>query len=68
MEDESDKKRAIRPVIYYSNLNENKSLGVPIVKLAKNQEINIRFDVQKGFGKMHAKWAACSLATYYPEP
>lgn len=29
--------RATRPVRFDSNLNENKHLGIPIVKLAKNQ-------------------------------
>ena len=38
------------------------------MKLAKNQQINIRFDVQKGIGKMHAKWSPVSLATFQPDP
>ena len=24
--------------------------------------------MQKGIGKMHSKWAACSLATFHPDP
>lgn len=43
-------------------------MGIPIVKLDKNQKINIRFDVQKGFGKMHSKWSPVSLATFQPDP
>jgi DNA-directed RNA polymerase alpha subunit len=61
-------KKPIQPVPFFSDHYENKPLGVPIVKLARNQEINIRFDVQKGIGKMHAKWAPCSLATFHPDP
>ena len=43
-------------------------MGIPIVKLAKNQEIRVRFEVQKGIGKMHAKWSPVSLATFMPDP
>jgi DNA-directed RNA polymerase alpha subunit len=53
------------------NTNKHKKgdkIGVPIVKLSRNQEINIRFDVQKGIGKMHAKWSPVSLATFAPDP
>lgn len=66
MNDDINNKRSIRPVTYYSNINEGKPLGIPIVKLARNQEINVRFDVQKGVGKMHSKWAPCALATFHP--
>jgi len=43
-------------------------LGIPIVKLSQNQEINIKFDVQKGIGKMHSKWCPTTVATFHPEP
>lgn len=43
-------------------------MGIPIVKLNRNEQINIRFDVQKGTGKMHAKWSPVSLATFQPDP
>lgn len=61
-------KKSVKPVSFNSYIDSKKSIGIPIVKLARNQEINIRFDVQKGIGKMHSKWAACSLATFHPDP
>lgn len=36
--------------------------------MAKNQQINVRFDVEKGIGKMHARWSPVSLATFQPDP
>ena len=56
------------PVSFYSDTQKSKEVGIPIVKLAKNQQISLRFDVQKGIGKMHAKWSPVSLATFQPDP
>ena len=63
----------MRPVVplKFDHPNVNKKgdkVGIPIVKLSRNQEVNIRFDVQKGIGKMHAKWSPVSLATFQPDP
>ena len=56
------------PVPFYSQINEGEKVGIPIVKLAKNQSIKLKFEVQKGIGKMHAKWSPVSLATFTPDP
>ena len=56
------------PIQYESNSKKGAKIGIPIVKLSRNQEINLRFDVQKGIGKMHAKWSPVSLATFQPDP
>lgn len=60
--------RPVLPVHFSSDLIKGKSIGIPIVKLAHNQEIKVRFEVQKGIGKMHAKWSPVSLATFRTEP
>ena len=60
--------KPVIPVEFYSDAQKTKQVGIPLVKLAKNQQINIRFDVQKGIGKMHAKWSPVSLATFQPDP
>ena len=56
------------PVQFYSNSSKSERVGIPIVKLARNQEIKLRFEVQKGIGKMHAKWSPVCLATFTPDP
>ena len=38
--------------------------GITIVKLAPGQRIKISCVALKGFGKIHAKWAPCSVATF----
>ena len=53
---------------FKSGPQKNKVVGIPIVKLAKNQQINIRFNVEKGIGKMHSRWCPTSLATFQPDP
>lgn len=60
--------KAVRPVVFKSDIHEDSTLGIPIVKLSQNQEINITFDVQKGIGKMHSKWCPTTVATFHPEP
>ena len=59
--------RPVEPVKYSSNINQE-VLKIPIVKLSQNQEINLRFDVQKGIAKMHSKWCPVCVATFHPEP
>lgn len=68
LKSEEEEIRPVQPVQYFSNRNKEDRIGIPIVKLAKNQEIKIRFEVQKGIGKMHAKWSPVSLATFQPDP
>lgn len=60
--------KPVVPIEFFSDAQKTKQVGIPLVKLAKNQQINIRFDVQKGIGKMHAKWSPVSLATFQPDP
>ena len=59
--------KPVEPVKFFSNISKE-LLKVPIVKLSQNQEVNIRFDVQKGIGKMHSKWCPVAIATFHPEP
>ena len=61
-------KKAVIPVKFKSGVEKTKNVGIPIVKLDKNQKIDLKFDVQKGFGKMHAKWSPVSLSTFQPDP
>jgi DNA-directed RNA polymerase alpha subunit len=65
---EDDEIRPVMPVQFYSNNSKEEKVGIPIVKLAKNQKIKLRFEIQKGIGKMHAKWSPVSLATFTPDP
>jgi DNA-directed RNA polymerase II subunit RPB3 len=39
-----------------------------IVKLGKNQQINLRCVARKGIGKEHAKWIPCAVATFRLDP
>ncbi len=57
----------VAPVIFRA-IDDKEEVGIPIVKLSQNQKINLRFDVQKGIGKMHAKWSPTTIATYRPDP
>ena len=65
---EEEEGRAVVPVPFYSAVNKTEKVGIPIVKLAKNQSIKLKFEVQKGIGKMHARWSPVSLATFMPDP
>lgn len=70
MMDEEEGVRPIMPLKYehYDANKKGQNIGVPIVKLSRNQEVNVRFDVQKGIAKMHSKWSPVSLATFQPDP
>ena len=48
--------------------DKKKEVGIPIVKLNRGEQINIRFEVQKGIGKMHSRWAPTEIATFQPDP
>lgn len=61
-----EENRPVLPVEYRSKLHEDRVLGIPLVKLSQNQRINLRFDVQKGIGKMHSKWCPTTIATFHP--
>jgi DNA-directed RNA polymerase alpha subunit len=65
---EEEEVRPVLPVQFYSGINKEEKIGIPIVKLAKNQEIRMRFEVQKGIGKMHSKWSPVSLSAFTPDP
>jgi DNA-directed RNA polymerase alpha subunit len=58
----------VKPVEFKAANDKSKWVGIPIVKLNRGEQVNIRFDVQKGIGKMHAKWCPVSLATFHPDP
>lgn len=58
----------VMPVKMYSPLDPNREVGIPIVKLSKNQEIKIHMEAYKGIGKMHAKWSPVSIASFSYEP
>lgn len=47
----------VMPVKFQSGLDQHKNVGIPIVKLNRGEQVNVRFSVQKGIGKMHAKWS-----------
>ncbi|KAL8427349.1 hypothetical protein Efla_006909 [Eimeria flavescens] len=47
---------------------EGFSTGIPIVKLRKNQSINMSCLATKGIGKLHAKWSPVATATYKCRP
>ena len=63
---------AIRPVKFYSRkhmhillaLDPTQEVGIPIVKLGKNQSVYVKCHALKGFGKMHAKWSPVNIATF----
>lgn len=40
---EDEEVRPVLPVQFYSGINKEEKVGIPIVKLAKNQEIRVRF-------------------------
>lgn len=61
-------KKPVLPVKFKSENDKTKDIGIPIVKLNRGEQVNIRFDVQKGIGKMHAKWSPTQLATFHPDP
>lgn len=43
-------------------------MGIPIIKLGLGQEVNIKCEAMKGYGKMHAKWSPVSVAVFQYEP
>ena len=65
---EEEGMKSVMPVPFFSEVNKGEKVGIPIVRLAKNQSIKIKFEVQKGIGKMHSKWSPVSLATFMPDP
>jgi DNA-directed RNA polymerase II subunit RPB3 len=68
LKSEEEEARAVLPVQFFSEINKGERVGIPIVKLAKNQSIKVKFEVQKGIGKMHARWSPVSMAAFSPDP
>ncbi len=64
VEDEEEHFLTGHPVKMYSPLPPYKEIGIPIVKLKAQQELNIEMDAEMGIGKMHAKWIPTSIAAF----
>jgi DNA-directed RNA polymerase II subunit RPB3 len=56
------------PVKMFSPLGEHREVGIPIVKLSRNQHLHVQMEAEKGIGKMHAKWSPVSVASFQYEP
>ncbi|KEP61891.1 UNVERIFIED_CONTAM: DNA-directed RNA polymerase II RPB3 [Hammondia hammondi] len=56
------------PVPHLREMQEKEMDGIPIVKLRKNQSVNMRMTATKGIGKVHAKWSPVATASYKFEP
>ncbi|PHJ19321.1 dna-directed rna polymerase ii rpb3 [Cystoisospora suis] len=56
------------PVPLLKEMQQKELDGIPIVKLRKNQAINMRMTAIKGIGKIHAKWSPVATASYKFEP
>lgn len=54
------------PAHYSSKLEEQNNMdnGIRITKLRRGQSVKFTGDIQKGIGKLHAKWCPCCTATF----
>ncbi len=50
---------AVLPVRFFNIKGEE--TGIPIVKIRRNQELNLECEARKGIAKIHAKWQPVSL-------
>lgn len=62
---ETEDQRTVKPVEYTSVNGEPR--GILIMKLAANQELDLECIAQKGQGKLHSKWAPCSVCNFQAE-
>ncbi|CBZ51764.1 hypothetical protein NCLIV_015560 [Neospora caninum Liverpool] len=56
------------PVPLPREMQQKEMDGIPIVKLRRNQSVNMRMTAIKGMGKLHAKWSPVATASYKFEP
>lgn len=61
----SEKQKIVRPFTFPT---EEGSKPVPIIKLGKNQELDLDCVAQKGIGQIHAKWSPVSVCSLRYEP
>jgi DNA-directed RNA polymerase II subunit RPB3 len=65
----SDNQKSVKPVKYAITKNgENVEREVLIMKLGKNQELDLDCVAKKGQGKQHAKWSPVCVAAFKFEP
>ncbi|KRX10698.1 DNA-directed RNA polymerase, RBP11-like dimerization domain [Pseudocohnilembus persalinus] len=58
----------VQPAKFYSELNPDRVVDIPIIKLNQGQRFKCDIKVEKGIGKMHSKWSPVSVAAMAYEP
>lgn len=58
----------VEPVVWRAQHEEDEDTHVLIVKLGRNQELQLEAIARKGVGKEHAKWSPVAVATFLQVP
>jgi DNA-directed RNA polymerase II subunit RPB3 len=58
----------VQPVVPADSGPELEDNGIVIVKLGKNQEVNLKCVAKKGIGKEHAKWSPVATVAMHYDP